>query len=75
MSGWTILTKYVYALRSLCNFDVQRKKKDLQNQNLCFHVSFFQILEGRISEAMMIVIVKLVNMYMFAKKFNIYLPY
>lgn len=75
MSGWTILTKYVYALRSLCNFDVQRKKKDLQNQNLCFHVSFFQILEGRISEAMMIVIVKLVNMYMFAKKINIYLPY
>lgn len=75
MSGWTILTKYVYALRSLCNFDVQRKKKDLQNQNLCFHVSFFQILEGRISEAMMIVIVKLVNVYMCGKKINIYLPY
>lgn len=55
-------------IRVCIHFDVQRKKKDLQNQNLCFHVSFFQILEDRISEAMMIVIVKLVNMYMFAKK-------
>lgn len=71
MSGWTILTKYVYAFILMF-----RGKRKIYKIKICvFMQFFFQILEGRISEAMMIVIVKLVNMYMFAKKNNIYLPY
>lgn len=53
-----------------------RGKRKIYKIKICvFMWVFFQILEGRISEAMMIVIVKLVNVYMCGKKINIYLPY